>query len=64
MALRINQSLSFGRIALTTDPDSGALEFMLYDVRLYADIEEATYRLIASYLINTAGRHAAAKLLG
>ena len=63
-ALQINQSFSFGRIALTTDPDSGALEFKLYDVRLYADIEEATYRLVASYLINTAGRHATAKLLG
>ena len=63
-ALRINQSFTFGRIALTTDPDSGVLEFKLYDVRLYADIDEATYRLVASYLINTAGRHAAAKLLG
>jgi len=63
-ALKINQSFSFGRIALTTDPDSGALEFKLYDVRLYADIDEAMYRLVASYLINTAARHAAAKLLG
>jgi hypothetical protein len=64
MALQINQSLSFGRIALTTDPDSGALEFKLYDVRLYADIDEATYHLVASYMINTAGPLAAAKLLG
>jgi hypothetical protein len=63
-ALQINQSFSFGRIALTTDPDSGALEFKLYDVRLYADIDEATYRLVSSYLINTAAPHASAKLLG
>jgi hypothetical protein len=63
-ALQINQSFSFGRIALTTHPDSGALEFKLYDVRLYADIDKVTYQLIASYLINTAGRRAAAKLLG
>jgi hypothetical protein len=63
-ALQINQLFSFGRIALTTDPESGALEFKLYDVRLYDDIDEATYRLVASYMINTAGPHAAAKLLG
>jgi hypothetical protein len=62
-ALQINQLFSFGRIALTTDPDSGALEFKLYDVRLYDDIDEATYRLVASYMINTAGPNAAAKLL-
>ena len=44
--------------------NSGALEFKFYDVRLYADLDEATYRLVASYMINTAGPLAAAKLLG
>lgn len=57
-ALQANKNYVFGRLALTVDATSGALEFKLVDVRLYSDVDTDTYKTMLVYLVNVARPHA------
>jgi hypothetical protein len=61
-ALKLNSKLAFGRVGLHQDQSSGALEFRLYDVRVYAEIDAEQYAIVLGYLVSQANV-AAAKAL-
>jgi hypothetical protein len=63
-ALRFNGVVTFGRIGLVTDPNSGTLGFTLFDIRPYSELEKDTYGVILDYLLNTVRPNAISKLIG
>ena len=63
-ALQMNKNFALGRLALTVDASTGALEFKLVDVRLYSDIDANTYKGVLAYLLNVARPHALSTIKG
>jgi hypothetical protein len=61
-ALKLNSKLAFGRVGLHQDQSSGALEFRLYDVRVYAEIDAEQYAIVLRYLVSQANVAAAEAL--
>lgn len=64
MALEFNDGLVFGRIGLVMNADTGALEFGIYDTRLYADLTAEMYAAVLRFLIEVAMPRARANFGG
>ena len=63
-SLEFNASLTFGRVGLVMNDETGRLEFKLFDTRLYSDLTSEMYAAVLRYLIQSAMPRAAAGLGG
>jgi hypothetical protein len=63
-ALEFNAALTFGRVGVVMDDETGRLEFRLFDTRLYTDLTSEMYAAVLRYLIQAAMPKAAAGLGG
>lgn len=63
-ALEFNAALTFGRVGLVMNEETGQLEFKLFDTRLYADLTSEMYAAVLRYLVQSAMPMAAAGLGG
>lgn len=61
-ALKFNKKLTFGRVGLVMNDETGRLEFKMFDTRLYTDLTAEMYAAVLRFLIQAAIPAAIAEL--